>query len=93
MVATDQAEKSFMTFYQNFPDFSESNFEIKFILKYIIEHFKLYKAFKLILIQLKNDSFLLNSIIKLPVHHLNHLCMIDVCNKQLYQQNTCIITL
>ena len=25
MVATDQAEKNFLTFYQNFPDFSKPN--------------------------------------------------------------------
>ena len=25
MVATDQAEKNFLTFYQHFPDFSKSN--------------------------------------------------------------------
>ena len=39
--ATSQAEKFFLTFYKNFPDFSKSNFYFKLILKYIIKLLKL----------------------------------------------------
>ena len=51
-VATDQAEKNFLTF----PDFKKSN-SFKLILKYIINHFKLYKALNLIYIQIKTTVF------------------------------------
>ena len=39
------------------------------------------KAFNLIILQVKTRVFLLNSIILLSLHHLNHLCMINVFAK------------
>ena len=65
--------------WEKFHDFLKSNSWFKLILKYITWHLKLYKAFNIILIQVKTTVFFLpSSIIKLPLHHLNHLCMIDV---------------